>query len=297
MSYQKNYPNGWKSGEAGGTPITPAALDNIENGIANALPKDGTDPMTADLPMGGHRVTGLGNPQDDGDAVPLGYANGHFAPAGYGLGAYAVNEIGYRQVNHEEADALRATTICWFRDDANPFYYDPWASGSAGVLIHIQHNVLNSDAAKQIFIPYYKCGVRDSDGPDSYVIVERTKRNSDGAWTPPEWRNPPMVPGVEYRTTERWNGSPVYRKIVSHTNSVTWAGNNTYPVAHGVSNLDVNNVEIVLKTAGYCMPYLGADGTTAVAFFDATHITVRTTGSVSWGSRNWYFEMKYTKSV
>lgn len=74
MSYQKNYPNGWQSGEAGGTPITPAALDNIENGIANALPKDGTDPMTADLPMGGHRVTGLGAPVADGDAVPLGYA-------------------------------------------------------------------------------------------------------------------------------------------------------------------------------------------------------------------------------
>ena len=30
-----------------------------------------------------------------------------------------------------------------------------------------------------------------------------------------EWLNPPMVSGVEYRTTERWMGKPVYTKIVS----------------------------------------------------------------------------------
>lgn len=30
----------------------------------------------------------------------------------------------------------------------------------------------------------------------------------------PEWINPPMVPGVEYRTTERFNGQPVYTMLV-----------------------------------------------------------------------------------
>lgn len=29
-----------------------------------------------------------------------------------------------------------------------------------------------------------------------------------------EWVNPPMEPGVEYRTTELWNGKPVYRQLV-----------------------------------------------------------------------------------
>lgn len=38
MSYQKYYPNGWQSGEAGGTPITPEALSHIENGILNSAP-------------------------------------------------------------------------------------------------------------------------------------------------------------------------------------------------------------------------------------------------------------------
>lgn len=30
-----------------------------------------------------------------------------------------------------------------------------------------------------------------------------------------EWVNPPMIPGVEYRTTERHNGSPVYVKYIN----------------------------------------------------------------------------------
>lgn len=33
MSYKPYYTNGWKSGEAGGTPITPEALNHMENGI------------------------------------------------------------------------------------------------------------------------------------------------------------------------------------------------------------------------------------------------------------------------
>lgn len=36
----------------------------------------------------------------------------------------------------------------------------------------------------------------------------------DGTWGEWEWVNPPMSLGVEYRTTERWNGMPVYTKLV-----------------------------------------------------------------------------------
>lgn len=42
--------------------------------------------------------------------------------------------------------------------------------------------------------------------------LERHKVN--GNWLEWEWVNPPMVVGVEYRTTERYNGSPVYTKLV-----------------------------------------------------------------------------------
>ena len=36
-----------------------------------------------------------------------------------------------------------------------------------------------------------------------------------GTWGEWEWVNPPMVLGVEYRTTERWNGKAVYTMLVS----------------------------------------------------------------------------------
>jgi hypothetical protein len=35
--YTPYYSGGWQSGESGGTPITPAALNNMENGISAAL--------------------------------------------------------------------------------------------------------------------------------------------------------------------------------------------------------------------------------------------------------------------
>lgn len=37
---------------------------------------------------------------------------------------------------------------------------------------------------------------------------------TNNVWQPFEWENPPMVLGVEYRTTERYLGKPVYAKLV-----------------------------------------------------------------------------------
>lgn len=41
MDYEPYYATGWLEGETGNTPITPAALNYMEAGIANALPKSG----------------------------------------------------------------------------------------------------------------------------------------------------------------------------------------------------------------------------------------------------------------
>ena len=42
-----------------------------------------------------------------------------------------------------------------------------------------------------------------------------SKAKIGGVWEPLEWYNPPMVLGVEYRTTERWNGNPVYTMLIN----------------------------------------------------------------------------------
>ena len=55
---------------------------------------------------------------------------------------------------------------------------------------------------------------------------------ADGTWQPWEWVNPPMILGEEYRTTERYNGKPVYAKAVS----VGDISANTLVVANSFSN-------------------------------------------------------------
>lgn len=105
MSYEKYYPGGWQSGESGGTPITPEALNHIENGIKQT------------------------------------YSD--FAPA---------------------------------QEDASfPGCY--------------------------------------------YRMVNGIK----------EWINPPMIPGVEYRTAERWNGGVVYAKCVDCGELVPGSATAVYP--------------------------------------------------------------------
>ena len=43
MAYTPYYPGGWQAGEAGETPVTPAALNNMEDGIGAALTADDVD--------------------------------------------------------------------------------------------------------------------------------------------------------------------------------------------------------------------------------------------------------------
>ena len=54
-----------------------------------------------------------------------------------------------------------------------------------------------------------------------------------GVWGEFEWVNPPMQLGVEYRTTERYNGKPVYAKLVNF-GALPNASNKS--VAHNLSN-------------------------------------------------------------
>lgn len=93
MSYNPYYLGGWQSGEVGGTPITPEALNNMEDGITeaqetadnattsaenaqetadNALPKAGGD-MTGAINMGSNKITNLATPTNDADAATRKY--------------------------------------------------------------------------------------------------------------------------------------------------------------------------------------------------------------------------------
>lgn len=47
----------------------------------------------------------------------------------------------------------------------------------------------------------------------SNVVIKRYSGDNGSTWSEWEWVNPPMYPGVEYRTTERFNGEPVYAQL------------------------------------------------------------------------------------
>lgn len=271
MSYQKNYPNGWQSGEAGGTPITPAALDNIENGIANALPKDGTDPMTADLPMGGHRVTGLGAPTENNDAVPLGYATDKFAPAGYGLGTTAPPLL---------ADGNVITPARFFRVTTDTLNLGGATKYSGIVLPY------NANEAVQMH-------VRTTNG------AVRFRRTEDkGATWVSEWLNPGMAVGTEYATMERSEGKGVSSKHVCHSFSTqigSESGSGDITIPHGITDFGRLVRIVATDWSGYQLPYFtSAGGFLAIKGVDATNITLRY-NKATLAARDMYFDVYYTK--
>lgn len=127
------------------------------------------------------------------------------APAGYGLGGNAATPT--------TNDANSCTLTGWYAISSMsncPFTYgllrvEKWYDGC-------------------IFQTAYEMG--------SGVVVQRRYQSSE--WNPWEYVNPPMQLGVEYRTTERYNGKPVYCKLVNFGK----LPNNAYKdVAHGISNL------------------------------------------------------------
>ena len=140
------------------------------------------------------------------------------APDGFGLGGDAkvltsdddVNTIGasgwYCWVNNNvPINAIGVTSLTIMRVDAY----------NSGVKVQTLYGA--TDGVEFIMQP---------------IIARRMISGSKiGAW---EYVNPPMQLGVEYRTTERYLGKPVYVKVVD---CGVLADNKE--VAHGISNIDV----------------------------------------------------------
>ena len=110
-----------------------------------------------------------------------------------------------------------------------------------------------------------------------------------------EWQNPPMIPGVEYRTTERLNGKPVY----AYANDF-----GALPVSSSkVQSVRIINVEKLLPvevaTAPYTCPakyadvdlsvyaYVSSESTVEVRITTATHMSDSTAIAI----------LKYTKTT
>lgn len=169
-------------------------------------------------------------------------ANIAAAPDGFGLGANGYPNP-YTVVTGATIDALNESGLFWYRDADTPIYPDNWNSGTIGNLLHIQGATNNTVAARQIFYPYHPSG----DARTINISCMRM-RTDDGEWQPWEWVNPPMTLGVEFRTTERYAGKPVYAQIINC---------GSMPAIGSEKNTSIAafNVDVVTFISGWCTYY------------------------------------------
>lgn len=163
-------------------------------------------------------------------------------------------------------------------------------------------------------IPANAPNMAPGDGQDSYIVMrvssygvtnivqefwsanqgmryQARRVNYGGPWETLEWINPPMKLGVEYRTTEQYNGIPVYCQIINFgmlPNSAT-----TKSIEHGIQNVNQIIFEFASSSNGAALN----DETLAGCNFtaDTSFIYCKTTKDLSSVSAR--VRLKYTKTV
>lgn len=242
MSYEKYYPGGWQSGESGGTPITPEALNHMEDGIANS------------------------------------------APAGYGYGGEMLerNDATEAELNEWFLTIIRkmpdisTKQIAFFCDD-----------GTLRGVGRFMGTIYKSDDNYATIVAV-----------DYYNNITVYKSLYEGSFLPFEWVKPLLHPDVEYRTTERHNGKPVYAKLVSYyVSSVGSASSTTdIEIPHNISGFSsFGLVRCNAKISIFPLPYFNTStSSTSVSQVNATNIVLRIIND-TWSSGTFEFTIYYTK--
>lgn len=185
----------------------------------------------------GH-VTGGANP-----TTLAGYGITDAAPAGYGLGTTA--------------------KLLTSADDLDDIYQSGW------------YRWTESPPANAPTIIYDTCyGFMRVDGASDGTVVQTiysgystargiavTRQLTGGATDGWEWVNPPMVAGVEYRTTERYHSKPVYTKLVNcgtiSSNTLTTVAysddTNCRPIFAGGGCVNAMAIQTGFYSASYTM--------------------------------------------
>ena len=223
--------------------------------------------MSGNIEMCGNAITGLGTPTNDMDAVTKGYVQSAAAPAGYGLGK------GQPEIANDANDATKSG---WY-------LLEPGAANSPN---SIYYAVVRADSLDSRSL------VQTAYSLDNYFskLVRRKHFNTWGQW---EWENPPMALGVEYRTTERWNGKAVYTKLID----LGALPNNTEKnVTHGIANLEnALSISAFAKSADWQFTLPSSYAAETKIVFATQSVTITTT--VDRSMYNGYATLKYTKSV
>ena len=261
----------------------------IEYYFAKHPPTIGDMAMTGDLDMGSHRVKNVADPKEDGDAVPLKYAEDHFAPAGYGYGGVIPDPI-----EIESDDALKAALDGLLADMPN-------FSARQIRVMHSGPQVVNGTAGMGRMGTLYGSLYKHS---NNYAVMRVSGYAGANfqlvkleTWCEVEWLNPPMVLGVEYRTTERSNGQVVYAKRIEYTTEATVGGTGAVDISipHGIAGRQ-GNVRVVSWCGAQPLPMIDKTGG-MVTLHDmySTVIRLRTLNFELSAGLTFTFDLYYTK--
>lgn len=174
------------------------ALFEPQKSLFDALLRLSGGTMAGHISMDGHKVRDLGTPTANGDAVSLKYAKDNFAPSGFGLGTGCTVVSG-------NGDNIRATGF---------YYFVPGSGRISGMSNDILSDYWYGEHVE--FALYNVAYQRITYGSYRGRFVTRARLND--TWSEWEWENPLMSAGVEYRTTDRYNGAAVYKKVDSAGN-------------------------------------------------------------------------------
>ena len=201
-------------------------------------------------------------------------ANINAAPAGYGLGSAKGISAGALDSTTAPGFYHINSTLTIGNTTANYWYLNVTAYGSGA-----------SHCTQKIW------------AVNSIRVITLIRLLRGGNWTEWEYVNPPLEIGYEYRTTERYDNLPVYRKLIEYTNSEeigTEGTVTTVNVPHGISDFG-NIVRVSGRIETYPLPYYSSAGYfAAVVSVNATNVQIRTTAR--WTSRKWSFDIAYTKA-
>lgn len=109
-----------------------------------------------------------------------------------------------------------------------------------------------------------------------------------------EWLNPPMEVGVEYRTTERHNGKPVYAKTVDCGNLPS--SGTQKAIKHNTGATQFIRVNGFIDYLGLALPYPNTDGTFSAMISATINSIVVCTHDTAWTSYKCYAQLYYTKN-
>ena len=196
------------------------------------------------------------------------------APAGFGLGGQSKELTSGDDLNTIWENG-------WYRWGSSSPQNAPKMTSDVGGARYIFARVANYDS-QNVLQEYWSLN------QGAQNKAHRICRN--GVWGPLEWINPSMQIGVEYRTTERHNGKPVYKKAV---NTGALSAGTSKSVAHGVENINLRLSALYgINNDGDNL--VSNPGITGI-LVDGSNITITTAAGFS--TSNSWVVIAYTKTT